>query len=215
MHPERKDLNMDATHTTADKDLSRDSGEDSVRRTVHEESAVHFFAREAKIVLRWAVLIFGLATVMSMIAFFPLAIVPAIALLASFVLLMIAHRIELRSAQPGDPHDETAEDLERIKREEATATVDPEAIKQERIDEAVERTWHRTAAGIIVGVAVIALAIAAIIFGPELLILGGFILFAYMLLVAAPVWLGWLNDEAEGEAERMEEPAPTTRDQPR
>jgi hypothetical protein len=144
--------------------------------------------------------------VLSMIVFFPIAIVPAVLLLAAFIVLMIAHVIERRTLQPGDPHDETAEDQQRLHREGVVLRADPDIARKQRIQEAVEAKSRRTIVGIIVSIAVAALVIAVLVFGRqfELLMIGGFILFAYMLLVATPVWLGWLNDEAEFEAHRLE-----------
>jgi hypothetical protein len=182
---------------------ARSSGLDAVDR----ESWLHFLSRETKFIMRWAVLIFGMATVLSMIVFFPVALIPGFALLGAFILLMIAHFIEQRTLQPGDPHDETAEDQQHMRRVAIKAKPNPGAAKQQRIEEAVERKIRRTVVGIIVCVAVAALAIAGLVYGGqfELLMIGGFILFAYTLLVAAPVWLGWLNDEAEDETHRLED----------
>lgn len=192
---------MHLTHATDDQAYASDGAPNAV----HHESATHFFAREAKLVLRWAVFIFGAATILTFMTFFFFAIVPAIALVASLALLMIVSFIEKQTTQPGDPHDETAEDQLRTRETQQSAEVDPEAAKQIRIDDAVERKSARIIIGIVVSVAVIALIIAGVMFGRELFIIGGFIFFAYMLLVATPVWLGWLNDEAEDEVHRIEQ----------
>lgn len=195
---------MDTTRPMNNQNASRDSTGAASREPAHHESALHFFAREAKLVLRWAVFIFGAATVLTFMTFFFFAIIPAIALIASLVLLLIAHSLEQRTVQPGDPHDETAEDQARTKQAAATMPPDLEAARKDRVEDAIERKSARMIAGIIVSVAVVALVVAGAIFGRELFIIGGFILFAYMLLVATPVWLGWLNDEAEEEAHRIE-----------
>jgi len=196
---------METTHPT-DQDAMRDDDHNEREALpTHHESSLHFFAREAKLVLRWAVFVFGAATVLTFMTFFFFAIIPAIALVAALALLMIAHAVEQQSMKPGDPHDETAEDQRQMRQEAMVVAADPDAAQKQRIEEAVERKTARIVAGIIVCVAVAALIIAGAMFGRELFIIGGFILFAYMLLVATPVWLGWLNDQAEDETHRLED----------
>lgn len=170
----------------------------------HEESYIHFLAREGKLVFRWGILIFTIVTALTMATFFFWAFIPGAILLLNIVLLVIADYIEQRTYHPGDPHDETAEEQALIARVEP-GVAEAQATQKQKIEHAVRSHTARLVAGILVAATVLALAIAAFIVDRNLLILGGFIFFAYIILVAAPAWLGWLNNEAEDEAHRVEE----------
>jgi fatty acid desaturase len=172
----------------------------------HEEGYFHFLARESRLVLRWVVLLSAAATVLTMFTLFYWAILPAIVLLISYALLLFANEAESLSHQPGDPGDEAP----AVGGEGAAMEyLAPEEVERREVGRAVEKRLTRTVLEILLGVGVLALIIAValgIAYGNwTYLALGGLVLFAYMLLVAAPLWLGWVEDEAEEETHRVEQ----------
>jgi len=171
----------------------------------HEEGYFHFLARECRLLLRWAVLISAAATVLTMFTLFYWAILPAIVLLIAYALLLFANEAEALSHQPGDPGDEAP----AVGGEGAAVEyLPPEEVERREVGQAVEKRMTRTVLEILLGVGVLALVIAVILGVShgnwKYLALGGLILFAYMLLVAAPLWLGWVEDEAEEVTHRVE-----------
>lgn len=166
----------------------------------HQEGFIHFLAREGQRALRWAVGLSVAATVFTMIVMFYWAILPAMASLFFFILLLISNFVEERTNQPGDPVNDIIAP-ERGIEERADIIENPQ---QHHVTMQVRRRLTRTIAGIVIGIAVAAVMMAGILFGIELLAIGGLIVFAYWLLIAAPLWLGWLNDEAEEETQRAE-----------
>lgn len=169
----------------------------------HQEGFIHFLAREGQLALRWAVGLSVAATVLTMIVMFYWAILPAMAALFFYILLLISDFIEGRTQQPGDPVNDIVAP-ERGIEERADLIEDPQ---QHHVTMQVRRRLTRTVAGIVIGIAIAAVMMAGILFGIELLAIGGLIVFAYWLLIAAPLWLGWLNDEAEEETHRAEQEA--------
>src|SRR4029453_106906 len=81
-----------------------------------EEGFMHYVAREGRVFLRWTIVVCIIAIVICMVSpgFYFVAVVPAIVLLLSYILLVLANEIERRSDV--EAHDV----LERAE----TATVD-------------------------------------------------------------------------------------------
>lgn len=188
--------------TTATEQPRTQSTPTNVAGPAHEESLTHYLARQSQLVFRWGVMIFAATTAFAIITFYPLAIIPGGLLALNLVLLAIAKYVEQRTYHEGDPHDETAEEQAQVPPPPPPSS---EVIEQEAVSRAVESRTAKIIAGILVTATIIALGIAAAIFDLQLLILGGFILFVYILFVTTPVWIGWLNDEAEEETHRVEE----------
>lgn len=177
-------------------------------RLQREESYLHFVARESQWVLRIIAICSAGATILLMFTIFYLAFIPAMTMLLSYCLLLIADYIEYRTHKPGDPgwEDELPPTQRAaIAAEDAmvdAATVDPAA---ERVQDAVTARLTKTLIGILAAMAIVSLVVAAIFLDFEVLAIGGMILFCYWLFIAAPLWLGWLEDEAEEETHRAEE----------
>lgn len=198
---------MTATETMHDVPTTPD---EKIGSETHQESTMHHFAREAKRVAVWGILIFAVVTgITAVTAIF--WIIPAAILVVNVVLFGVATIIESMTRRPGDPHDETAE--EQQARQAAESAVESEESrrveKRELIADAVTSHTAKIVAGILAGLTVLALLLAGILLQPQLVFIGGMILVAYMLLVAAPAWLGWLNDEAEEVEHEVERGAKT------
>lgn len=166
---------------------------------VPHESYLHFAAREARLALRWLVILSAIATVVTMVIAWFFALIPAMLLLVFYVLLAMTNIIEHRSTGPHEEDEEMAGP-----RAEAAAAPTPHeielAIKRES-DDAFDARTMRIIIEIVAGLSVIALVIAGLLFGWELLAIGAVVLLAYMLLIAAPVWLGWIEDDVSEHAE--------------
>jgi hypothetical protein len=167
-----------------------------------EEGFLHYIAREGRVFLRWTIGICIIAIVGCMVSpgFFFVAVIPALLMLAAFVLLVLANEVERRS-------DTVAHDaLERTEK----ATINDLIENHAEDDQLPAATAHlvrregRTGIVILVSAMVVAVMIAFIMFDFRLFAIGALVIFAYMLLISAPLWLGWFNDDIEDESRRME-----------
>ena len=187
---------MVATETMHDVPTSPD---EKIGNEASRESTIHHIARETKRVAVWGILIFAVVTALTAVtAIF--WIIPAAILVVNVVLFGVSAIIEGMTRRPGDPHDETAEEQQARQAADSAAVESEESrrvAKRELVADAVSSHTAKIVAGILAGLTVLALLLAGILLQPELMLIGGMILVAYMLLVAAPAWLGWLNDEAE------------------
>jgi hypothetical protein len=170
-----------------------------------EESYSHFLAREVQIVLRWVVFISAALVVLLMFTFVWFAVLPAAVMIIAYGLLLIADFAEYRTYRPGYPGHEEAPAAEAM-----AAAADRTMVERERIAAAVHLRLRRTIAGIVGGAAIAALAVVGFIFGRDpalrpVLGIGAMILFAYILLVAAPFWMGWIEEQADEEKHRIED----------
>lgn len=173
-----------------------------------QESFVHFLAREIQWILRILVIVSAVTTVLLMFTIFYWAILPAMILLAAYCLLLIADYIEFRTHKPGDPGWEAVEVPERAATAAETRIAEVAAAEHEaseKVRDAVKARLTKTIIGILASIGLVAIIVAGIFLGREVVALGGMILFAYWLFIAGPLWLGWLEDEAEEEAHRAEE----------
>jgi hypothetical protein len=167
-----------------------------------EEGFLHYVAREGRVVLRWTIGACLVAIVACMVSpgFFFLAVIPAIVLLAAYILLLLANEIERRS-------DSVAH--EALERAETAGFVDvvedhAEDDQLEAVQAEIVKRESRVGITILVAVLIVASIIAFVIFDLKLLAIGAFVLFAYMLLIAAPFWLGWFNDDIEDETHKLQ-----------
>jgi hypothetical protein len=167
----------------------------------HRESYIHFLARECRLILRWVVIFLAVTTAVTFGTLFYWAVLPGILLLIAYSMLLFANSLESSTRQPGDLGAE-----EVMSQAETTEELSAVATDEERrvINAAVWARLTKIGIAIALGVAALAVILAGVLFGGELLVLGTFIVFAYMLLVAAPLWLGWLEDEAEVVTHRVE-----------
>ncbi len=165
------------------------------REVAHAESLTHFAAREGQLVLRWVAIGSGAVTVATMVVFWFWAIIPALVFIASLCLLFVANEVEARTTRGSQP--QTA-----LPQTQASAVSHDESHRDE-IPMSIVVRESKTALKIVVGAGVAALVLAAIAFGWQWLGFGTLLVFAFMIFVMAPVWLGWMYDEIEEETERL------------
>ncbi|MCH8824318.1 MAG: hypothetical protein IH984_12535 [Planctomycetes bacterium] len=161
----------------------------------HAESLIHFAAREGQLVLRWVAIGSGAAMVATMVVFWFLAIIPALAFIASICLLFVANEVEARTTRGSQSNTE-------LLQPQASAESHDESHRDEIPPSIVVREI-KTVLKIVVGSGVVALVLAAIAFGWQWFGFGTLLIFCYIILVAAPTWLALIEDEIEDETERL------------
>jgi len=165
-----------------------------------EEGYLHFMAREGRTVLRWVGAIALVATVVMMVTFWMAAIIPAVIMIASYVLLILTNEVERRSDMSA--HDQ----LER-----SETAIDHDVIDDHAEDDHVAEVpaaiiKRESKRGFVV---LACLLVAALIFAfvklPwEMFAIGTFVVFCYMIFIMAPVWLGWFENDIEMQQHRLE-----------
>ena len=170
------------------------------RVRLEHEGFLHYMAREGRVALRWLIGISLIATLAVLVSpFLFLSPIPALVLIASYILFMLTREVEKRA----DP----VADRAFISRETAGETDMMEDAAE--MDQVHPDTMHlvkregTTGVAILAGVMVIALLIACFTLPWEVVAIGAFVVTAYMLLVAAPVLLGWIEDDIEIEGARQ------------
>lgn len=161
---------------------------------LEHEGFLHYVAREGRVALRWIIGISLVATLMVMVSpFLFLAPIPALVLLASYVLFVLTREVEKRVDPVADRafmQRESAGDAEVIEDAAESQQVHPDTMR-------IVKREGVTGVAILAGVMVIALLIACFTLPWEVIAIGAFVVTAYMLLVAAPVLLGWIEDDIE------------------
>jgi membrane protein implicated in regulation of membrane protease activity len=168
----------------------------------HQEGFLHYVAREGRWMLRWTMVACVAAIVLCMVSpgFYFVAVVPALVLLGAYAALVFTNVVERRSDKEAhrvlvDSETAIAEDVvEDHAEDDQLGPVQTDLIKRET----------RIAMVIVGAVLLIALGMALIFLPWQATALGAFVLFAYLLLLAAPLWLGWFNDDIELETRRVE-----------
>lgn len=161
---------------------------------LEQEGFLHYVAREGRVVLRWIIgisLVATLAVMVSPMLF--LAPIPALILLASYILFVLTREVEKRS-------DDVAERTIALRETAGDSEVMEDAAEMHQVHPHTMRIVKRegaTGVAILAGVMVIALLIACFTLPWEVIAIGAFVVTAYMLLVAAPVLLGWIEDDIE------------------
>jgi membrane protein implicated in regulation of membrane protease activity len=167
-----------------------------------DEGFLHYVAREGRVALRWVMGVCMALIVLFMVSpgFFFVAVLPAIVLLAAAILYYAASVVEARS-------DREAHEV--VERHEVAVvgdvvedhTEDDQLAPQEA--QLVKR--ESTIALIMIGCALTAAIIVAMFLLPwHVTLLGVFLLFAYIIFISAPFWLGWFNNDIEDESRRLE-----------
>ncbi|MCI0630895.1 MAG: hypothetical protein L0Y44_09620 [Phycisphaerales bacterium] len=166
-----------------------------------EEGFLHYVAREGRTFLRWTIVACLIAIVFCMVSpLWVIALVPAAVLVVAYVLLLLTNEVERRSDVAAHAVLESRETavLDDIVDDEAEADqLAPRAA-------ALVKRESKIAAAIIGSVLIVALVIAGLLVPGPVLAIGALVLFAYMLLVAAPLWLGWIEDDIEIETTRLD-----------
>lgn len=161
---------------------------------LEKEGFLHYLAREGRVALRWTIgisLIATLAVMVSPMLF--LAPVPALVLLVSYVLFVMTREVEKRcdpAAERAIAQREFAGEAEVMEDAAELDHFHPDTVK-------IMKREGATGVAILAGVMVIALIIAGFFLPWEVVAIGAFVVTAYMLLVAAPVLLGWIEDDIE------------------
>ncbi len=162
-----------------------------------EERFVHFLARESRFVLRILVIGALAATILSMVSLWYLAIIPAIFLLVAYAALLMVREVEHRTEEPG-----TGAPPPPVVAERETIHDEPgEPLNAEQFKLVARES--KTGLWILLGVGVAAICFALVatfafdLISPQFLLLAAFVLFAYILLVMAPVWIGAIEDDIE------------------
>jgi len=172
------------------------------KRLGREEGFLHYIAREGRWVLRWTMVICVIAIIVCMVSpgFFFVAVVPALILLASYAALVFTNEVERRSDK--DAHRVLVDSETAIEED----VMEDHAEDNQLAPAHADLVKRETAVGlIIVGtVLLVALGMAMIFLPWQATALGAFVFFAYLLLIAAPLWLGWFNDDIESETHRVE-----------
>jgi TRAP-type mannitol/chloroaromatic compound transport system permease large subunit len=189
--------------------ISKSAGLPDIAAAPAEESYIHFLARECRVLLRWVVMFLAVVTAVTFSTLFAWALLPAFLLLGAYMLYRVADRVEVRTRHAGDPTGDTTLVVE-TEHEDDPITVSE--FERREISQAVQGRVTRIVLVVALAVMVLAVVVAGMVFGGELMLLGTLILFAYMLLVAAPMWLGWVEDDAETVTHQVEDRlhAPTT-----
>ncbi|MHC5113664.1 MAG: hypothetical protein ACYTGP_04460 [Planctomycetota bacterium] len=179
-----------------------------------DEGAVHYFARESQLMLRWVVRCLLVVTAITMVTFWFWAILPATLLVITYLLLLLAREIERRSrrGRPA-PEAEVAAPVASASSPAAAAEVKPEDLPAGD-DETVSMPLLKHEVIVIssgvAAVMIIAIVLAAIFFGGAPALLAALFFFAYILLLGGPVWLAAFEDDIEDETHRLEEAAART-----
>lgn len=170
--------------------------------SAEKEGFLHYVAREGRWILRWTMVVCVIAIILCMVSpgFFFVAVVPALILLGSYAALVFTNEIERRSDT----------EAHRVLADSETAmeadVVENHAEDHQLAPAQADLVKRETRIGLIIVGAVLLVAVGmALIFLPwQATALGAFVLFAYLLLIAAPLWLGWFNDDIEMENHRVE-----------
>lgn len=173
------------------------------KRLGRQEGFLHYVAREGRTALRWLVGVCIVAIVLLMVSpgFFFLAAIPALLLLAAYVLLILTNEVERRS--DSEAHDALARYETAVVDEVVDDHTDDDQL--EPVNAEIVKRESRTAIAIVVAVMITAVLVAGILFDWKVVAIGALVVFAYMLLVAAPLWAGWFNDDIEITSRRMKD----------
>ncbi|MBT8485009.1 MAG: hypothetical protein HKO59_02180 [Phycisphaerales bacterium] len=168
------------------------------------ENAVHFFAREGQIWLRWTVQILLVVTILTMVTFWFWAVVPATALLIAYGALMFVNAVEKRSDQSPAASVETAAPEADAEAGEVYEDAGAE-VAQVMPEVAMPLLKHETKVlSILVGAVLLLAAIMALVFfGGKTMLIAIPFLFAYILLLCLPVWLAAFEDDVEEVSDRL------------
>ena len=165
-----------------------------------EEGFLHYMAREGRHILRWIIGASLVAIVICMVTIWFAAIIPAIVLMAAYVLMVIAREVERRSDAEADAVFESAAVAQ------AGDVIEDHAEDDQLAPAQAELVYRESKTGFIIVFAVMAAAalIAFILFDLKVLAIGALVVFSYVMFIAAPLWLGWFNDDIEDETLRHE-----------
>ena len=145
-----------------------------------------------------------IATAVTMATFFFWAFLPAIILLISYGLLLMASDFERRTDGPHvGEYTFQAIELSNETPQQRAATAETRT-KEAQIQPRVENRVTRIAIEVICGAVFLGLVAAGVLFGWQLFAIGALVIIAYMILIMSPVWLAWMEDEVSDEIKQHE-----------
>jgi hypothetical protein len=171
------------------------------------EGAMHFFARECQLIMRWIVRVLLVVTIGTMITFWWWAIIPATFLLAAYCVLMVCNLLERRfdrhqgEVEPVDASTAAAAPVTAAARAEETAAEAAPLPEWKKPNFRMSLLRHETiimGAGVFV-VFVIAAALAGLFIGWKTVLFATPFVVAYMVLITTPIWFAALEDDIEHE----------------
>jgi len=180
----------------------RDADGVAIETGMAEEGFLHWLAREGRVALRWVMVVAAVVTVITMVSpmlwFAPF---PAAVLLIAYVLLLFTNRVERHS--DGAAH--AALDRREVARDRDLVDDHTDDDQVARVPAAIIKRESMYGAISLGGVLVVALVYAAVQLPWEVFAIGAFVVFCYILMVAAPFWLGQFEDDIEIQQHRMED----------
>jgi hypothetical protein len=132
--------------------------------------------------------------------FWMAAIIPAAIMIVSYVLLILTNEVERRS-------DVTAHDrLEHAETAIHHDVIDDHAEDDQiaEVPTAIIKRESKMGFVVLACLLVAALIFAAVKLPWEVFAIVTFVVFCYMVLIMAPVWLGWFENDIEIQQHRME-----------
>jgi membrane protein implicated in regulation of membrane protease activity len=162
------------------------------------ESIVHFLARESELILKWVLGLSLVATVVMLMSFFVLAWIPAGVAFCAYIGLTISREVERHEERKGGGLAEVTHP-EEIPVAEHAEVMERAAEPMNEEEKSLMKREGLTIFLILSGIGVAAIAVALIVLQVSLqwLLIAGFFVFCYMLLIAAPLWLGWIEDDID------------------
>ncbi len=182
---------------------------DGDRQDSSREGFLHFAARESATWVGWVCVGSGVATAVTFAVFFPFAVIPGAVTVVSAAGYWFARIIErrtetlLESAAEGAAA-ETDSVSEKPRFQPVAVRVEPSDAYRDPKSSYILRREGIIGFSILFCVGMLALGLSLMYFEIQMVLIAAFILFCYMLLIMAPVWLGWIEDDIEDTKDRLE-----------
>jgi hypothetical protein len=162
---------------------------------LEQEGFLHYLAREGRVALRWVIGISLVATLAVMVSpFLFLAPIPGLILVASYVLFILTREVERRSDRKAEAiiqqHDTAGESEEVMENAAEMHQLAPNTMR-------IVKRESRAGLWVLGVVMIIALILAFRFLPWEVVAIGAFVVTAYMIMVAWPVLLGWIEHDIE------------------
>jgi len=149
--------------------------------------------------LRWTMVVCIIAIIACMVSpgFYFVAVVPAIVLLAAYTTLVFTNVAERRTTDDSAEEGELTAEMDDVMEDHA------EDDQWQPDNAKIVRRETKIGVSILGVVLLAAFIIASVLLPWGVVVLGGFVIFAYLLFIAMPLWLGWFNDDVDIETQRQ------------
>lgn len=169
------------------------------------ESLVHFLARESELILKWVLWLSVGASLFMLITMWFLAWIPAAVAFFAFIGLMLSREVEKRE-------ESKVAGLAEVTHPEEIPVMENRTVSErgaEPMNENEKSLIKREGLMIFLilsGIGVAALIVALVVLQVSIkwVLIAGFFIFCYWLLIAAPLWLGWIEDDIDDVKEARE-----------